>query len=100
MRFLFEKAFINNIYYYRDVDPIDFVLGDFANDLVESNHTQNKLSHSESHGAIKQTYSRLSTMYCMLPEYHNTDINDSMIKSLNLETLALKWMDQSFEVKF
>jgi len=78
----------------REVDPINFVLSEFASDVVEKSE---KVNHSEAHGAIKQTYSRLSTMYCMLPEYHNTEINDSMIKSLNLETLALKWMDQSFE---
>ena len=59
---------------------------------------ENKASSYEAQGVIKQTYSRLSTMYCMLPEYHSSEINESVIKSLNLETLALKWMDQSFEV--
>ncbi len=77
------------------MDPINFVLGEFA---IDTDEKSQKVNHSEVTGAIKQTYSRLSTMYCMLPEYHNTEINDSMIKSLNLETLALKWMDQSFEV--
>ena len=94
--FMNLRTFIDLQVKREELDPIEFVLGQkTANDPVENQ----KISNTEMHGMIKQTYSRLSTMYCMLPEYHNTEINDSMIKSLNLETLALKWMDQSFEVK-
>ena len=77
------------------MDPISFVLGENGSLDVKDD---GKSNNYEAHGIIKQTYSRLSTMYCMLPEYHSSEINESVIKSLNLETLALKWMDQSFEV--
>ena len=56
---------------------------------------------SEAQSALKQTYSRLSTMYCMINDYYSTD-GVSIVehpRTINLETLSLKWMDPSYEIR-
>ncbi|CAF0723218.1 unnamed protein product [Brachionus calyciflorus] len=69
-------------------DPFEYIIGD-------------KLSHNntEAQSAIRQAYSRLSTMYCMLSDYYSTNNCEFQLKPLNLETLALKWMDPSYEIR-
>ena len=76
---------------YIDYDPLEFILG-------ETGLTGEDIRSTETHSTIKQTYSRLSTMYCMINDYFLNDASISSIKAINLETLALKWMDPSYEV--
>lgn len=52
--------------------------------------------NNQEQSAIKHTYSQLSTMYCMLGDYF---LNESSFKSLNLEILAQKWMDLSYDIR-
>jgi hypothetical protein len=73
---------------------MEFILGDHSQ---PNNNNTNNYDQSQS-TQIKQTYSRLSTMYCMLSDYLN-DVPCLALKTLNLETLALKWMDQSYEIR-
>ncbi len=88
------------------MDPIEFVIGNGQNSLqllhqnslndadrlLQQQHSGEKLSEKTTE--LKQAFSRLSTMYCMLPEYFHAN----SFKPLNLETLALKWMDPSYDV--
>jgi WD repeat-containing protein 7 len=63
-------------------------------DLILSNSPLSNNNQEQS--AIRHTYSQLSTMYCMLGDYF---LNESSFKSLNLEILAQKWMDLSYDVR-
>jgi hypothetical protein len=97
-----------------DIDPIEFILNDQQS--IDTN------SQSMNQSLIKQYYSRLSIMYCMLPDYFGFSMNQDSLdntlaslsslsmanssaissisfKQLNLETLALKWMDTSYEIR-
>lgn len=94
---------IHCYYYYKirsirfaEYDPLEFILGEtslqsnpFLNDVIRT---------SEAHSSLKQTYSRLSTMYCMINDYYNGSAFLHS-KSINLETLSLKWMDPSYEIR-
>lgn len=78
-----------------DIDPMEFILGENIHVLqggvgMETNQEQSM---------IRQTYSRLSTMYCMLTDYYKVELSSHSFKSLNLESLALKWMDPSYEIR-
>jgi hypothetical protein len=76
---------------YIDYDPLEFILGETGLSGEENRIT-------ETHSTIKQTYSRLSTMYCMINDYFLNEASILSIKAINLETLSLKWMDPSYEV--
>jgi hypothetical protein len=79
------------------MDPIEYIIGDINQSKVEDSNED--FNFNEAHSAIKQSYSRLSTMYCMINDYLNNEaLNNISFKPINLETLALKWMDPSFEV--
>ena len=57
---------------------------------------------NQEQSVIRQTYSRLSTMYCMLTDYYKSELSvmhASSFRSLNLETLALKWMEPTYEIR-
>ncbi len=74
-----------------DSDPIRFILGD-----------RPMLTDENTQSSVKQTYSRLSTMYCMLADYFNSSsssLDSKNMPTINLETLSLKWMDPSYEIR-
>lgn len=71
-----------------EVDGVEFIIGE------KSHHVNSELQSN-----IRQAYSRLSTMYCMLSDYYSTNSSEFQLKPLNLETLALKWMDPSYEIR-
>ena len=79
---------------HQEHDPIEFILSDASSHSLPT-ETNN---YGQSQAQITQAYSRLSTMYCMLADYYDNEMSVSF-KSLNLETLALKWMDQSYEIR-
>jgi hypothetical protein len=79
------------------LDPIEFVLGNNSLHALSHNTDDRAPSYAEKQTELKQTYSRLSTMYCMLPDYYNG--TSGSFKALNLETLSLKWMDPSYDVR-
>jgi hypothetical protein len=60
------------------------------------------LTEENTQSSVKQTYSRLSTMYCMLSDYFNSSsssLDSKNMPTINLETLSLKWMDPSYEIR-
>jgi hypothetical protein len=59
----------------------------------------NQIKTSDAQSTLIQTYSRLSNMYSMLNEYYKNDPQTMNSKIVNLETLALKWMDPSYEIR-
>jgi hypothetical protein len=74
-----------------DSDPIRFILGD-----------RPMLTDENTQSSVKQTYSRLSTMNCMLADYFNSSsssLDSKNMPTINLETLSLKWMDPSYEIR-
>lgn len=89
--FMNLQCFIDLQLKKENVDPMEFILGDHSSSFPNE-------SNSYGQSQIKQAYSRLSTMYCMLSDYL-TEVPCIALKTLNLETLALKWMDQSYEIR-
>jgi len=81
---------------FSDFDPLEFILGEQAHLGMQQG---GEVSTSEAHSNLKQTYSRLSTMYCMINDYYTTNTGILPTKNINLETLALKWMDPSYEIR-
>ena len=125
---LFISSFVNLRHDHdRDTDPIEFIISENLMGSASSaaSGISHPLHHPQPHvrslsistgggqqqqqqpqqqtqrvqsSSIKQAYSRLSTMYCMIADYA-TDTPAFQLKHLNLETLALKWMDQSYEIR-
>lgn len=81
---------------YSNYDPLEFILGEQV--LQQNPILNNQVRTSEAQSMLIQTYSRLSNMYSMLNEYYKNDPQMMNSKMVNLETLALKWMDPSYEV--
>lgn len=95
-----NQAFIffnnnSNILIYRDIDPMEFILGENLHSIQGRSNVESNVEQS----MLRQTYSRLSTMYCMLTDYYKVELSTHSFKSLNLESLALKWMDPSYEIR-
>ncbi len=84
-----------------DYDPLEYIIGESSLQTNSSSvvSVNEQIRSIDAQSALKQTYSRLSTMYCMISDYHSQDNNMSHPKTINLETLALKWMDPSYEIR-
>lgn len=83
---------------YSNYDPLEFLLGEQV--LLQQNPIlNNSVRTTEAQSMLIQTYSRLSNMYSMLNEYYKNDPQMMNTKMVNLETLALKWMDPSYEIR-
>lgn len=86
---------------------MEFILGESIHVMSGSGHQISSTSSSSmetnpEQSLIRQTYSRLSTMYCMLTDYYKSELSvmhASSFRSLNLETLALKWMEPTYEIR-
>lgn len=74
---------------------MEFILGENFHPMQVGTGMETNLEQS----VLRQTYSRLSTMYCMLTDYYKVELSAHSFKSLNLEALALKWMDPSYEIR-
>jgi hypothetical protein len=92
--FMNLQCFIDLQLKKENIDPIEFILGEHSSQSFPNENN----NYGQNQSLIKQAYSRLSTMYCMLSDYL-TDVPCIALKTLNLETLALKWMDQSYEIR-
>jgi hypothetical protein len=92
--FMNLQCFIDLQMKKENIDPMEFILGDHSSQSFPNENN----NFGQSQAQIKQAYSRLSTMYCMFSDYL-TDVPCIALKTLNLETLALKWMDQSYEIR-
>ena len=92
--YIFFKLYRNR---YDEYDPLEFILGEKS--MQSNTLSKNEVRTTEAHSMLKQAYSRLSTMYCMINDYYTAEPGLLHPKPINLETLALKWMDPSYEVR-
>ncbi len=85
---------------YVDYDPLEFILGESSLQADSTAAAVNEqICTTDAQSALKQTYSRMSTMYCMINDYYNQENIAGHSRTLNLETLSLKWMDPSYEIR-